>query len=67
MTDPSPASTLSASRHPWLVLFALATGAFAIGTTEFAAMSLVPFFSAATCTSPSRRRGTRSALMRWAW
>ncbi|GGZ14112.1 MFS transporter [Novosphingobium colocasiae] len=45
MTDPSPASTLSASRHPWLVLFALATGAFAIGTTEFAAMSLVPFFS----------------------
>lgn len=33
------------SRHPWLVLFALATGAFAIGTTEFAAMSLVPYFS----------------------
>jgi DHA1 family inner membrane transport protein len=28
-----------------LVLFALATGAFAIGTTEFAAMSLLPFFA----------------------
>lgn len=29
-----------------LVLFALAMGGFAIGTTEFAAMSLLPFFSA---------------------
>lgn len=32
--------------HPAWVLFALAMGAFAIGTTEFAAMSLVPFFAA---------------------
>ncbi len=31
--------------HPALVLFALAVGAFAIGTTEFAAMSLLPFFA----------------------
>ncbi|WP_030540474.1 MFS transporter [Sphingobium sp. DC-2] len=31
--------------HPALVIFALAVGAFAIGTTEFAAMSLLPFFS----------------------
>jgi len=31
--------------HPALVTFALAMGAFAIGTNEFAAMSLVPFFS----------------------
>lgn len=31
--------------HPALVLFALAMGAFAIGTTEFAAMSLLPFFA----------------------
>ncbi|MEK7342649.1 MAG: MFS transporter [Pseudomonadota bacterium] len=31
--------------HPALVLFALSVGAFAIGTTEFAAMSLVPFFA----------------------
>lgn len=31
--------------HPALVLLALAMGAFAIGTTEFAAMSLVPFFA----------------------
>lgn len=32
--------------HPGLVILALAMGAFAIGTTEFAAMSLVPFFAA---------------------
>ena len=41
MTSPA---TRSAS--PAWVLFALAMGAFAIGTTEFAAMSLVPFFAA---------------------
>jgi len=29
----------------WLVLLALATGSFAIGTTEFAAMGLLPYFS----------------------
>jgi len=32
--------------RPALVIFALAVGAFAIGTTEFAAMSLLPFFAA---------------------
>ena len=31
--------------HPGIVHFALAMGGFAIGTTEFATMSLVPFFS----------------------
>lgn len=31
--------------HPALVLFALAIGGFAIGTTEFATMSLLPFFA----------------------
>lgn len=31
--------------NPALVLFALAVGAFAIGTTEFASMSLLPFFA----------------------
>jgi DHA1 family inner membrane transport protein len=31
--------------HPNIVLFALAMGGFAIGTTEFASMSLVPYFS----------------------
>ncbi|MGY2047100.1 MFS transporter [Methylobacterium sp. JK268] len=35
----------AAPRHPALALVALATGGFAIGTTEFAAMSLVPDFS----------------------
>ncbi|BBD97877.1 MFS transporter [Sphingobium amiense] len=35
----------SRTAHPALVLFALAVGAFAIGTTEFAAMSLLPFFA----------------------
>lgn len=36
---PTPAS------HPTLILVALATGGFAIGTTEFAAMSLLPAFA----------------------
>lgn len=31
--------------HPALVLFALAMGGFAIGTGEFASMSLLPFFA----------------------
>ncbi len=35
----------SATRAPGLVHFALAMGGFAIGTTEFATMSLVPYFS----------------------
>lgn len=32
-------------KHPGLVLLALALGAFAFGTTEFAAMSLLPFLA----------------------
>ncbi len=36
-----------ATVKPGLILFALAMGGFAIGTTEFAAMSLVPFFAPA--------------------
>ena len=32
-------------RHPSLVHFALAVGGFAIGTTEFATMSLLPYFA----------------------
>ncbi len=31
--------------HPALVILALAVGAFAIGTTEFASMSLLPYFA----------------------
>lgn len=45
-------STLSHHAHPHphphslgLILFALAVGAFAIGTTEFATMSLLPYFA----------------------
>ncbi|MES2208119.1 MAG: MFS transporter [Pseudomonadota bacterium] len=33
------------SKHSGLILFALATGAFGIGTTEFASMGLLPFFA----------------------
>jgi DHA1 family inner membrane transport protein len=33
------------ARHPSLVHFALAVGGFAIGTTEFATMSLLPYFA----------------------
>ena len=40
-SDAGPAVAVS----PSLVLFALAVGGFAIGTTEFAAMSLVPDFA----------------------
>lgn len=36
---------MSRASHPDLVHFALAVGGFAIGTTEFATMSLLPFFS----------------------
>src|SRR5271155_424172 len=33
--------------HPTLVIVALAMGGFAIGTTEFATMSLLPYFAPA--------------------
>jgi DHA1 family inner membrane transport protein len=36
---------LPRAHHPGLVVFALAVGGFAIGTTEFATMSLLPYFS----------------------
>lgn len=39
------ASSLPVARPVGLVHFALALGGFAIGTTEFATMSLLPFFS----------------------
>ena len=41
MTDPAA----SKSVHSGLVMFALAMGGFAIGTTEFASMALVPYFA----------------------
>lgn len=37
--------SLAKQSHPDLVHFALAVGGFAIGTTEFATMSLLPYFS----------------------
>lgn len=41
-----PAASKSADPAPtWLVLIALAVGGFAIGTGEFASMSLLPFFA----------------------
>jgi hypothetical protein len=42
MTSTSPAPP---TVHPGLVLAALALGGFAIGTTEFASMSLLPYFA----------------------
>ena len=36
---------VSTQHRPALVLLALAVGSFAIGTTEFATMSLLPYFS----------------------
>ncbi len=46
---PSPhakSTAASAPLHPAIILFSLAMGGFAIGTTEFASMSLLPFFAA---------------------
>ena len=40
-----PDIALSRTPHPDLVHFALAVGGFAIGTTEFATMSLLPYFA----------------------
>ncbi|MBA2127801.1 MFS transporter [Hyphomicrobium methylovorum] len=42
----TPESPATAPVHSALVLFALAMGGFAIGTTEFSAMSLLPYFAA---------------------
>lgn len=39
------AEAIRPAAHVGLVMFALAMGGFAIGTTEFAVMSLVPYFS----------------------
>ena len=44
---------------------ALAVGGFAIGTTEFATMSLLPFFARDLGIS-APRQGMSSVLMRWA-
>lgn len=41
----SPPSSQSTPASAGLVIFALAIGAFAIGTTEFATMSLLPYFA----------------------
>ncbi len=38
-------AAVAPARAPWLVHLALAVGGFAIGTTEFATMSLLPYFS----------------------
>ncbi len=46
IAGPVTASVEAASTRPALVLFALAMGGFAIGTTEFTTMSLLPYFSA---------------------
>lgn len=46
MSDLQATEAAAATRSPRAVLFALAMGGFAIGTTEFAAMALVPYFSA---------------------
>jgi DHA1 family inner membrane transport protein len=45
MTISTHANSASAPPHLGIVLFSLAMGGFAIGTTEFASMSLLPFFA----------------------
>src|SRR5436305_10248370 len=46
MTTSPSATTPSVSPHLGIIRFSLAMGGFAIGTTEFASMSLLPFFAA---------------------
>ncbi len=46
MTTSPHATAVSAPPHLAIVLVSLAMGGFAIGTTEFASMSLLPFFAA---------------------
>ena len=46
--------------HPVIALLALAMGGFAIGTTEFGTMGLVPYFSAALRISPDQAGGVIS-------
>src|SRR5947199_7185356 len=46
MTISTHANSASRPPHLAIVLFSLAMGGFAIGTTEFASMSLLPFFAA---------------------
>ncbi|MCG2842683.1 MFS transporter [Sandaracinobacter sp. RS1-74] len=45
MNQSSPVSDSTSAPRAWPVLAALALGGFAIGTTEFATMSLLPFFA----------------------
>lgn len=63
MTDLHATETaaLTAPRSPRAVLFALAMGGFAIGTTEFAAMALVPYFSTDLGVSEARAADAISA------
>ncbi len=49
-----------------LALFALTIGAFAIGTTEFVIVGLVPTI-AQQLSSPCLRRDCWSLSTRWAW
>jgi MFS transporter, DHA1 family, inner membrane transport protein len=44
-TSPQPLRPSPAVFHPNIIHFALAVGGFAIGITEFATMSLLPFFA----------------------
>ena len=46
MTTSTHATSAPAPHHLSIVLLSLAMGGFAIGTTEFASMSLLPFFAA---------------------
>ncbi|OWU85566.1 MFS transporter [Oceanicola sp. 22II-s10i] len=57
---PAPVTT-AAPVPPGLVILALALGAFAIGTTEFASMALLPFFATDLAVSEARAADAISA------
>lgn len=68
-TSPSTKSTsASAPPHLAIVLFSLAMGGFAIGTTEFASMSLLPFFAADLhIDEPTAGHAISAYASAWCW
>ncbi|WP_140985805.1 MFS transporter [Asticcacaulis tiandongensis] len=61
VTGSAPKPIRSGTVRPGVVLFALAMGSFAIGTTEFATMSLLPYFSDDLSIDPSKASHVISA------
>ncbi|WP_375688669.1 MFS transporter [Pseudooceanicola sp. LIPI14-2-Ac024] len=61
-TAPAPAGAIASAPSPaGIVILALALGAFAIGTTEFASMALLPYFATDLAVSEAKAADAISA------